>query len=120
VPSAGNSTADARGLQREQVRGLLSQYERAYSDLDAAAAARVYPRVDRRALSRAFSTLSAQQIHLDDCRIDLLQSAARATCAGTASWTPKVGGGSRDQARRWQFELKQIAGNWQIDAVKVQ
>ena len=119
--TSGISPPDARGAERERVRGLLSQYQRAYSDLDAAAAARVYPGVDRRALSRAFNTLSSQQIYLEDCQIDVLQSRAQATCAGTASWTPKVGGGSRDQSRRWHFDIKQVAGgDWQIAAVKVQ
>jgi len=119
--TSGTSPPDARVADRDRVRGLLSQYQRAYSELDAAAAARVYPGVDRRALSRAFNTLSSQQIYLADCRIDVLQSNAQATCAGTATWTAKVGGGSRDQARRWHFDLKQVAGgDWQITAVKVQ
>ena len=117
--TAGRTTVDPAGMDREKVRGVLSLYQRAYSELDAGAAARLYPGVDRRALSRAFSSLSSQQIRLEDCRIELLQSTAQATCAGTASWTPKVGAGSQDQARRWQFDLKQVAGNWQIDAVKV-
>jgi hypothetical protein len=121
IGTSGISSPDAGGAERERVRGLLSQYQRAYSDLDAAAAARVYPGVDRRALSRAFNTLSSQQIYLEDCRIDVLQARAQATCAGTASWTPKVGGGSQDQARRWHFDIKQVAGgDWQIAAVKVQ
>ena len=99
---------------------MLSGYEKAYSQLDANAAARVYPAIDRRALSRAFSTLSAQQILFEDCRIQITQATAHASCAGIASWTPRVGGGSRQQARRWSFELKDVAGNWQIGTVKVQ
>jgi hypothetical protein len=120
VATAGTSVADARGLERDRVRAVLSGYERAYSDLDANAAARVYPTLDRKALSRAFSTLSSQQILFEDCRIQVTQSTAHATCAGTASWTPRVGGGSRHQARRWSFDLKQVSGDWQIGAVKVQ
>ena len=99
---------------------MLSRYESAYSQLDAAAAARLYPGVDRKALSRAFGTLSSQQIQFDDCRILVTQSTASATCAGKASWTPKVGGGAKEQARRWQFDLKQVAGDWQIGSVRVQ
>jgi len=99
---------------------VLSRYENAFSQLDAAAAARLYPSVDRKALSRAFGTLSSQQIQFDDCRIQVTQSTARATCAGKASWTPKVGGGTKEQAKRWQFELKQVAGDWQIGSVRVQ
>jgi hypothetical protein len=118
--TSGNSVADVRGIERDKVRAVLSGYERAYSQLDAAAAARLYPAVDRKALSRAFRTLNSQQILFDDCRIEVAQSTAQATCAGTASWIPKVGGGSRGQARRWQFDLRQVSGDWQIGAVKVQ
>jgi len=102
------------------VRAVLSGYERAYSHLDADAASRVFPAVDRKALARAFSGLSAQQIRFDDCRIEFRQASARATCAGTARWTPKVGGGSQQQARRWQFDLEQSPGGWRIGSVKVQ
>jgi hypothetical protein len=118
--TAGSSVTDVRGVERDKVRSLLSRYENAYSQLDAAAAARLYPGVDRKALSRAFGTLSSQQIQFDDCRILVTQSTARATCAGKASWTPKVGGGAKEQARRWHFDLKQVAGDWQIGSVRVQ
>jgi hypothetical protein len=118
--STPNPAVDPRVVDRDKVRAVLSRYESAYSQLDAAAAARLYPAVDRKALSRAFNTLSSQQIQFADCRIQVGTSTAHATCAGTASWTPKVGGGSREQSRRWQFDLKQVSGDWQIGAVKVQ
>jgi hypothetical protein len=118
--TSGTSLADSRGLERDKVRAVLSGYEKAYSQLDAAAAARLYPAIDSKALSRAFSTLSSQQILFEDCRIQVFQATAHASCAGTARWTPRVGGGSRQQARRWNFDLKQVAGNWQIGTVKVQ
>ena len=120
VPTSGNTVTDIRSADRDKVRSVLSRYESAYSQLDAAAAARLYPGVDRKALSRAFGTLSSQQIQFDDCRILVTQSTASATCAGKASWTPKVGGGAKEQARRWQFDLKQVAGDWQIGSVRVQ
>lgn len=120
VPTTGNTVTDIRTVERDKVRSVLSRYENAFSQLDAAAAARLYPSVDRKALSRAFGTLSSQQIQFDDCRIQVTQSTARATCAGKASWTPKVGGGAKEQARRWQFDLKQVAGDWQIGSVRVQ
>ena len=120
VPTTGNTVTDIRSADRDKVRSVLSRYESAYSQLDAAAAARLYPGVDRKALSRAFGTLSSQQIQFDDCRILVTQSTASATCAGKASWTPKVGGGAKEQARRWQFDLKQVAGDWQIGSVRVQ
>jgi hypothetical protein len=118
--TSGTAAADLHGAERDRVRAVLSRYERAYSQLDAASAAALYPAIDRKALARAFGSLSSQQVLFDDCRIQVEQSSARATCAGTASWTPKVGGGPRDQARQWQFDLRQVSGDWQIGAVKVQ
>jgi hypothetical protein len=111
---------DAVVAEQDRVRALLRRYEAAYSDLDAGAAANIYPRLDRGALSRAFAALDAQQIRFDDCRIQVATASARATCNGTATWTPKVGGGSRAQEREWRFELQQVSGEWRIGAVRVQ
>ena len=118
--TAGNVIADLHAADRTKVRSVLARYESAFSQLDATAAARLYPGVDRKALERAFGSLSSQQIQFNDCRIQVTQSLASATCAGTASWTPKVGGGPKEQARRWQFDLKQVNGDWQIGSVRVQ
>lgn len=118
--TSGVTAVDARAAEQGKVRAVLSRYEAAYSDLDAAAAASLYPSIDRKALSRAFDALASQQILFEDCRIQVANATARATCAGTASWTPKVGTGFRQQARRWQFDLKQVSGAWQIGSVQIQ
>lgn len=107
--------------QEPLVRSTLNRYAAAYSALDADAAQRVWPGVDRAALSRAFETLSSQEISLADCRINVAAHTARATCAGSASWTPRVGSGSRrTDARRWDFELAKAAGAWRIVNARVQ
>ncbi len=118
--TSGVAVVDPRSVEQGKVRAILSRYEAAYSDLDAGAAARVYPSIDRKALSRAFDALASQQILFEDCRIQVANATARATCAGTASWTPKVGTGFRQQARRWQFDLKQVSGAWQIGNVQIE
>ena len=41
--------------------------------------------------------------------------AAYARCSGTATWVPKVGGGARTAARRWDFELRKRDGAWEIE-----
>jgi hypothetical protein len=98
----------------EGVRTVLARYESAYSSLDAAAAGAVYPAIDRRALSRAFQGLAAQQVSLGDCDVRVMGAAAQAECVGNATWTPKVGGGSRTQSRLWQFDLRRTDDGWQI------
>jgi hypothetical protein len=103
------------------VRFVLSRYASAYNALDADAAQRVWPRVNRDALRRAFDSLASQQISLGDCRIDVAASSAQARCAGTATWAPKVGGGgTRTEARDWTFELARAASGWQIVSARVQ
>jgi hypothetical protein len=96
------------------IRRVLARYEAAYSDLDAAAARAVWPAVDERALARAFDGLAMQRVSLDDCDVLVTGVTARATCAGTAAWTARVGGGRGTQARRWAFELRNADGAWQI------
>lgn len=100
--------------QEPLVRGVLTRYASAFNALDAAAAQRVWPRVNRAALSRAFEGLASQHIALADCRIDVVAASATAQCGGTATWAPKVGGGTRTEARDWRFELTRGQSGWQI------
>jgi hypothetical protein len=104
---------DARA-ENAGIRRTLARYEAAYSGLDAAAARAVWPTVDQRALERAFGGLSSQQISLNNCDVTVTGATARAACAGSATWTPKVGGDRRTQARHWAFELKNVDGSWTI------
>jgi hypothetical protein len=104
-----------------RVRSTLDRYAAAYSALDADAAQSVWPRVNRGALTRAFETLASQQVSLGDCRVDVTGASARATCAGSATWAPKVGtGSSRTDPRRWDFELANTGAGWQIVSARVQ
>jgi hypothetical protein len=79
----------------------------------------VYPQIDRAKLARAFDGLSAQRVALGSCSIQVAGAAASADCSGSATWEPKVGGGSRTQARRWHFELRQAGNGWQIVEARV-
>lgn len=122
APAAATAIAPpAEPLQESGVRSVLSRYASAYSSLDADAAQRVWPGVNRAALSRAFGSLASQQISLGDCRIDVAAGSARARCAGSATWAPKVGGGgARTEARDWTFDLARAASGWQIVSARVQ
>lgn len=102
------------------MRNVLNRYASAFNALDADAAQRVYPRVNRAALSRAFDGLASQQIALTDCRIDVVATNATARCGGTATWAPKVGGGTRSESRSWSFQLARGQSGWQIVSATVQ
>jgi hypothetical protein len=100
--------------ERAAVRAALGRYEAAYSALDTAAATSVWPTVDRRSLERAFDSLSAQRVTLNICEVGVTGQTAHASCTGRATWTPKVGGGTQTQARRWTFDLRRAESGWQI------
>jgi hypothetical protein len=70
--------------------------------------------VDANALGRAFDSLQAQQISLGNCSVLITGQSARARCSGSATWTPKVGGGARTEARQWTFDLAHAGDLWEI------
>jgi len=111
-PAPAPAPAPARS-DEQNVRAALSRYESAYSRLDAAAAASVWPGVNQRALANAFEGLSAQSVSLGQCDIRVSGTTARAECSGNARWTPKVGGAQTAQ-RQWRFDLRNAGGNWLI------
>jgi len=97
-----------------RVRSVLSKYEAAYTGLDANAAQLIWPAVDGRSLARAFQGLESQRVSLGQCTLAIDGTTARADCDGSATWTPKIGGGRRTESRHWRFELQNNGGTWQI------
>jgi hypothetical protein len=103
------------------VRRVLNRYASAYSELDANAAQRVWPGVNRAALSRAFDALASQRVSLGDCKVQVAAATAQARCAGSATWSPKVGNAApRTEQRNWTFELARAGNGWQIVSARVQ
>ncbi len=110
APEAAAATVDAQAA----IRATLGRYEAAYSGLSVPAARAVWPSVDQRALARAFDGLASQRVALGKCDVVVTGASARATCSGSAEWTPKVGGGTKRQSRHWAFDLANSGGTWQI------
>ena len=110
----------AEPSQDAGVRNVLGRYASAYNALDVTAATRVWPGVNRGALARAFDSLASQQVSLGDCRVDVSGVKAQARCAGRATWTPKIGSGTRTESRSWTFELARAGNDWQIVSARVQ
>jgi hypothetical protein len=97
------------------VSATLQRYAMAYQQLDAGAAQKVWPRVDQRALARAFETLESQQVNFDRCRVRVQGRTATADCAGSVTYVPKVGRKDpRTVERRWDFALQKRTGAWHI------
>jgi hypothetical protein len=108
------SPPDVSANDERLVRAALNRYAAAYTGLDASAARVVWPSVDHRALARAFEGLAAQRVTLGRCDVRLNGASAQADCAGSATWTPKVGGGAQSASRRWRFDLRNSGGDWII------
>jgi hypothetical protein len=106
--------------QEPAVQAVLNRFASAYTALDADAAERVWPTVNRGALARAFDGLASQRVSLGDCRIDVTGSKARARCAGSATWSPKVGSGMHTESRVWTFDLVRVGAGWQILSARAQ
>ena len=97
-----------------RIRAVLSSYEAGFRALDASAVHRVWPGVDERSLARAFDGLASQSVSLGDCAITVRGDTAAAQCQGSTTWAPKVGGGSRTEARQWEFALRNAGASWVI------
>lgn len=103
------------------VRDVIREYEKAYEQLDAAAAKRVWPAVDERALARAFSGLKSQRLTFAPCDIDITDNGARASCRGYATYVRRVGNTiGQIQQGDWRFVLRKSNTSWQIDSVRLQ
>ena len=119
-PAPAVESSPTQPSQDAVVRNVLNRYASAYNTLDVNAATRVWPGVNRSALARAFDGLSSQQLSLGDCRVDVEGAKAQARCAGRATWTPKIGSGTRSESRSWTFELARAGNDWQIVSARVQ
>jgi hypothetical protein len=111
---AASPPPDPAVVEEPKVRAVLARFESAYSNLDASAAQTVWPGVDGRSLARAFDSLESQRVSLGRCSIALTGTTAQASCSGNTTWTPKIGGGTRSEARRWEFDLSAHNGSWYI------
>ncbi|HEY1308199.1 MAG TPA: hypothetical protein VGF24_31815 [Vicinamibacterales bacterium] len=111
--------SSSRELDTRGINGALARYRSAFGALDATAAAKVWPTVDRRSLTRAFERLREQEVTFDDCQIELRDLRAQAFCSGIARYVPRVGSSSPQvDRRRWTFDLVKRGDEWLIGAVE--
>jgi hypothetical protein len=102
----------------DAIRLTLGKYERAYKDLDVQAAARIWPSVDRRALSRAFGSIRSQGLNLEWCDIDVAADRATVVCRGVLQIVPRVGHQEPVRSQQeWQFLMHKADSEWKIGNV---
>ena len=101
------------------IQDVIRRYESAYERLDAAAAKRIWPSLDERALAKAFAGLASQTISLQPCHVDVTSSSAVALCNGYATYVGRVGNkAGQIQRRTWRFQLLKLGESWQIGSVQ--
>jgi hypothetical protein len=80
----------------------------------------VYPRIDTRALSRAFDQLSMQEIDFAACDFRVNGDRATAGCTGVARFVTKVGSKTpRIESRFWNFDFRKSGQSWSIEKVEL-
>jgi hypothetical protein len=100
------------------VRAALDKYRRAFNELDSTEVKAIWPDVDQKMLSRAFSQLSRQLFVFDTCSIDVKGVLATASCRGRAQYVPKIGNkDTRIEPRQWTFLLRRGPSDWWIQTV---
>ena len=110
VPTAGT-------LSREEIalEDILNRYEQAYDRLDAGAAASIWPSVDSRALSRAFSRLRQQDLELGSCSLAVSENAATAHCSGHLRYAQRVGDTTpKSERHEWTIQFARVREAWRI------
>jgi hypothetical protein len=113
------SAADPIVADRVAIGDVLQSYRSAYNALDATSVSTIWQGLDTRALQRAFSTLSQQDVRFDRCDVRITASdRAVASCRGILSYVPRIGDGAPQQRRlSWNFDFQRAAGRWLIAAV---
>lgn len=121
TPTATRATGPSvpdEAAETTAVRTALNRYRNAFSNLDASGAKAVWPDVDEKTLTRAFSQLEQQVIVFDACNIDVAAARATASCNGRAQFVPKVGSRTpRTESRQWTFTLNRGERDWKIQSV---
>ena len=101
-----------------RIQAVLDAYKRAYERFDVLAVAILWPGVDTRALSRAFSTVSRQNVAFDRCDISVTGTHATANCDGVIEYVRSVGDAApQSRSTSWTFALNHSAGGWRIATI---
>jgi hypothetical protein len=115
----GPAAPPTRAAETAAVQSVLDRYRRAFGTLNSVEVQTFWPNVNTKALDKAFDQLERQEFAFDSCRINLFGTRAEASCAGTATFVPRIGSKTpRVESRRWTFQLARENGAWIIDKVE--
>jgi hypothetical protein len=122
VPTSAPLTAPPReesesAREQRAIRSILDAYRLAYERLDPAAVAALWPGVDTRALTQAFSALSSQRLSFARCDITITGAVAVARCDGALTSTRAGETDPQSRSMAWAFALERASGQWRISGV---
>ena len=105
---------------RQAIQRVLDAYKESYDRLDAPSAALLWRGVDSRALARAFSGLSSQDLSFDQCDVSIDGPQATAVCRGELRYVRRVGSPTPQVLRgSWTIDLERATDRWVIARVNV-
>jgi hypothetical protein len=107
-------------LAHADITRTLDAYRQSYSALDASAVSMIWVGLDTKALQRAFSTLSRQDLAFDHCDLDIssARNRARASCTGVLNYVRRIGSGDEHQRQMsWAIDLVRNGDRWLIENV---
>lgn len=115
----GPPAPPTRAAETAAVQSVLDRYRQAFGALNSVEVQTFWPNVNTKALDKAFDQLERQEFEFDSCRINLFGTRAEASCAGTATFVPRIGSKTpRVESRRWTFQLARENGAWIIEKVE--
>jgi hypothetical protein len=116
---AARVVSSAIANDQAAIRHTLKRYEEAYENLDASAAAAVWPSIDVSALTHAFAGLKTQRLQFDRCDLDVGYQSATAVCSGSTHIVRRIGKPEPlIEPLHWTFHLKRTdSADWKIESV---
>ena len=118
-PASVVTAVDPLAADRSAVTAVLAAYRRSYNTLDAKSASAIWEGVDERALRRAFSSLSHQNVSFERCDVRVpAGDRAVARCDGVLSYVAKFGDSGAQQRRMtWDMDFRRSGDRWMIVSV---
>ena len=119
-PPPAPETATIQVDHRQEIQRVLDAYAESYDRLDASSAALLWRGVDSRALARAFSGLSSQDLSFDQCDVSIDGPQATAVCRGELRYVRRVGSpGPHVLRASWTIDFERATDRWIIASVNV-
>jgi hypothetical protein len=119
-PPAATTTVDPLTGDQAAIRRALDAYRESYSALDASAVSLIWVGLDTKALQRAFSTLSRQDLEFEHCDLDIAaaRNRAHASCTGVLNYVRRIGSADEHQRQMsWGIDFVRSSDRWLIENV---